>query len=299
MGYSYRLESTPRKHDLWTGDGVSETTRALTSQLPRQLNRLRRKASAEIIHFSLRLLKFRYRNQAVPLLRIQLIHRIAYGHSQPGFSLAGMSRNTRQNVLAHPLLAEYKPNHSGWALPIETINFLQREIERQKPDIIIEFGSGFSSVCFSQFMCDLYGKQDRIYVCSIEQSTEYAEKTRGLARAVGMETHIAVIHAPLSTQRIEGIEAETYTIPKEGLRDIVIGREKALIVVDGPFGNGLARFATLPMLHRSFPGKHVFYLDDALRSKELAVLSHWSRLDYVHVRGVYLLGRGLAVGETG
>jgi len=210
-----------------------------------------------------------------------------------------MLRNTRQNILAHPILAEYKPDHSGWALPIETINFLQREIQRQKPDIVIEFGSGFSSVCFSQFMCDLYGKHDRIYVCSVEQSAEFAEKTKELAREVGMETHIAVIRAPLSIQRVEGIEAETYTISEDNLRDIVTGHERALIVVDGPFGNGLARFATLPMLHRLFPGKHVFYLDDALRSKELAVLNHWTKLDYVHVRGVYLIGRGLAAGETG
>lgn len=278
---------------------MSRTTIAVKRQVSRQLNRLRRKTSVEIVRFCLRLLKFWHQDRAVPLTQIRLIHRIAYGHSQPGFSLASMSRNTRQNVLAHPLLAEYKPDHSGWALPIETINFLQHAIEQQKPDIVIEFGSGFSSVCFSQFMHDLYGKQNRFYVCSIEQDSEYAEKTRALAQSMGMDKNISVLHAPLSMQRVEDIEAETYTIPEDNVRDIVAGHEKALIVVDGPFGNGLARFATLPMLYRLFPGKHVFYLDDALRSKELAVVDHWTRLNYVHVRGIYLLGRGLAVGEMG
>lgn len=282
---------------LWVSDGVLRMALSVKRQVHKQIDRLGRKISFEIAHFSLRLFKHWYHEEAVPLAQIQLLHGIGYGHSQPGFSLAAMLPKTSQKTLVHRALAQYSPDNSDWALPVETINFLQREVERNRPDIIIEFGSGFSSICFCRFMLDLYGAQNRIYVCSIEQDLEYAKKTEEHAQSMEMGEYITVLHAPLSVQKVEGMEVETYTIPENTFRDIVAGHDRALIVVDGPFGDGLVRFPTLPMLNCLFPGKHVFYLDDALRSKELSVVSHWSQLDYIYVRGVHLLGRGLAAGE--
>src|SRR5262249_20697513 len=96
-----------------------------------------------------------------------------------------------------------------------SLNFLEEEIRRNKPGVVLEFGSGVSTMCLAQYMRELHGAGDRIYVYSIEQDRQETERTRERVRELGLESHVRVFHAPLAVQTIEGRTTLCYSLPAE------------------------------------------------------------------------------------
>src|SRR5437764_487381 len=67
-----------------------------------------------------------------------------------------------------------------WSMSSETLNFLESEIHRCRPDAVLEFGSGVSTACIARYMQDVHGAASRIYVHSFDQNLESIDKTRQL-----------------------------------------------------------------------------------------------------------------------
>jgi len=194
------------------------------------------------------------------------------------------------------LVAGYKL--SLWSLDVSTINFLIKSLWELKPVAILEFGSGISTIYFTRIMVDLHQGTNRVFMYSIEQDEEFAFLVRERLREVGLDRFARVLHAPLIEQAIEGKIIPCYSLPPDVLASFLIDIKPDLIIVDGPSGKRGARFGTLPLVREYVQDQAVFFLDDGLRDEELAVAQQWTKLTYIRIRGIHLLGKGLISGRV-
>lgn len=201
--------------------------------------------------------------------------------------------------LRNPFLADRLGSEElgTWALDARTLNFLEQEIIRLRPETIFEFGTGLSTLCFARYLFEFWGESDKPRVFSVEQNKWQVEKSHEQLAAHGLENLVRILYAPLKTQTIEGLEIECYDLPDARLAEFLGGARPDMVLVDGPSGDGLVRFGTLPLLRAYAAPQAEFYLDDAFRPEELEVAAHWNTLPYLSVRGLRKVGKGLLTGQ--
>jgi predicted O-methyltransferase YrrM len=202
------------------------------------------------------------------------------------------------SALSHPQLAKHLADREfgHWSLGIDVIELLSKEIERSRPSLILEFGSGPSTASMAQFMVDLHGFGGRLRVISIEQDARFAADTKSLVERMGLSSYVEVVHAPLRRQVIEGVETNCYDIPIT-VKDLIQDEKVDLVVIDGPAAESGARFGTLPLVRSMVSESALFLLDDALRDSELDVAARWARLPYLKVGGILIVGKGVLRGN--
>lgn len=196
--------------------------------------------------------------------------------------------------LAHVLASE---DLGTWALDAATLDFLEREIKTKRPQAILEFGSGISTVCFARYLQEAGGSPLSPCLFSIEQNAWQVEKSQKQLEALGLAQFVRILHAPLAAQWIEGVSTECYALPARLLESFLGDVRPDWIFVDGPCGNELVRFGTLPLIKDYAAKQASFYLDDALRSEETQVARLWSRLPYIHDMRLHYRGKGLWTGK--
>lgn len=160
------------------------------------------------------------------------------------------------------------PLSGGWALNPPGLLRLLSLVEQWRPKLVLELGSGTSSVWLGYALERTGGR-----LVSIEHSTEYAEQTRTMLSWHGLERVAEVRHAPLRALRVDGEEFQWYA--DSGFADLA---EVGLLVVDGPPGptGPAARFPALPVLAARLSATATIFLDDADRPDEREILRRWS-----------------------
>lgn len=203
------------------------------------------------------------------------------------------------NRLANPFLAQlFRETVLGtWSLDCDTLNFLEERIMEQKPTAILEFGSGISTVCLAHFMRTIHPNAPMILVYSIEQSAEFAAQTRQKLDEFGLADYVKVDHFPLVNQVVEGEETVCYDLTANRLKQLLGGVRPDFCLIDGPIWSTSSRLATVPQVKEFLSPGAQFFLDDALRDRELQIARSWSRLPYLRVAGVHLVGKGILNGE--
>ena len=184
-----------------------------------------------------------------------------------------------------------------WRLSAWTLNLLERQIQSLKPQVVLEFGSGVSTVCLARYMQELHGDLNRTFVFSIEQDADFAQETTQLLKALQLDRHARVTCAPLRPQVIEGIQTTCYDLPHSLLQSALEHDRPDLVVIDGPAGESNTRFGDLALVRQFLAPQTRFFMDDALRDEELQVAQLWKRLEYIQVDGVYLNDKGLLAGR--
>lgn len=182
-----------------------------------------------------------------------------------------------------------------WALDSSTINYLEDRIRLERPDSILEFGSGISTICLARFMWELH-HDERVRVWSFDQHTEFAEKSREHLAQLGLARTAQVIYAPLRQYTMDDIITECYDLDNNMLKSISMEASHVLVLVDGPAGD---RYATLPLVRDSVPRDTVFYLDDAFRDTELDIAGRWTRYAYARECRLVPIGKGVLCGVIG
>ena len=162
------------------------------------------------------------------------------------------------------------PSTQGWAASPLTVSALVREVLDTKPRLVVEAGSGGSSVWVGYCL-----ERNGAGRClSLDHDAEYAAKTRADIERHGLTDYVEVVHCPLVSVDVAGETFQWYDLSKvEGLEGI------DLVFVDGPPGTTgpLARYPALPLLRdRCAPGAR-FILDDAARPDEKAIINRWTR----------------------
>jgi len=160
------------------------------------------------------------------------------------------------------------PALRGWAASPDVMRVLAQTAFRERPELIVECGSGTSSVWLG-YVAERTGVTR---IVSLEHDERYAETSRDLVRAHGLDHLVEVRYAPL-TDWTHGERTYAWYDPR-AFKDLSgIG----LLFVDGPPGTTgpLARFPALPLLMSRCADDLVVVLDDSAREEETAVSDRW------------------------
>jgi len=114
-----------------------------------------------------------------------------------------------------------------------------------------------------------------------------------------LEKNVRLVHCPLRRHVIEGVEITCYDLSDGFLQAVLKDDRPDFVVIDGPAAEPGARFGILPLVRQFLRPRAWFFMDDALRDGELRAAQLLSQLPYVRVDGVYLVGKGLLVGQVG
>lgn len=174
-----------------------------------------------------------------------------------------------------------------WAIDSRTMDWLWDFLNQNKPNTILEFGSGSSTCLFCAWM-KKYNKSG--IVISIEQSKAEAEKTSARLSKHGMANNGRVLF--METDAAGKIIVDHQKISQE-----LHGKKVDMLFVDGPAGPTGCRENTLkdsiPVLART--GN--WFLHDAYRTGELDIINQWNNTNGIFSRGILAYGNGLCVGN--
>lgn len=159
------------------------------------------------------------------------------------------------------------PTAGGWALNATDLLAVIDLVDRYKPRLIVELGSGASSIWLGYAVKAQSGR-----VVSIEHDATYASETRGQLARHGLEGPVEVRDAPLSDVGLPDHVTPWYD--PDAFGDLM---EIDLLIVDGPPGRTgpLARYPAIPILRPRLAKNGLLALDDAHRDDERRVLERW------------------------
>lgn len=165
--------------------------------------------------------------------------------------------------------AKSLPPAGGKAASPDFLKLLADRILRDKPEVIVECGSGLSSVVASR--CLQLNGRGRLY--SLEHMEEFADQTRRELNRQGLVNWASILDAPLAPYHINGRSFSWYRW--SDLPDLPID----LLIVDGPPARTGAspRYPAGPVLFPRLSSRGVVLIDDAARPEELAVIAEWSK----------------------
>jgi hypothetical protein len=163
-------------------------------------------------------------------------------------------------------LSEALPTMRNWAGSPDFLLKIAEEVMRSKPLTIVECSSGTSTVVLARCL-QLNGKG---HLYSLENSPEYANKSRALLAKHELTDWATVLDAPLVTRNTETPWYDESAIP-------VQMPHVDMLVVDGPphMTAPLARYPALPRLHPRMSDRCTIMVDDADRKDEVEMLRRW------------------------
>lgn len=157
----------------------------------------------------------------------------------------------------------------GWAISPDLASFLLTTTYRTQPKLIVETGSGISTVLFAMALA----RQGNGQVIALEHEPTYLRTTEEMLHDQGVSDFARVVHAPLIDYEINDHRYSWYN-----LTDVDIGDSIDLLFIDGPPGRTgqNARFPALPLLKSRISDSTLIILDDAGRPDEAATINSWS-----------------------
>lgn len=186
-------------------------------------------------------------------------------HTQPG--------QTREVEALLQLYRELAPRapmppSGSWALNPTDLLELCFLVDRVRPELVLELGSGTSSVWLGYLLGRHGGR-----LVSLDHDPRYAELTRAQLARHGLTDVVEVRQAPLCPTTVAGETFEWYD------QDALAGlSEVDLLLVDGPPGQTgpRARLPAVPVLADRLAARAVVVLDDADRADEQEILQQWT-----------------------
>ena len=161
------------------------------------------------------------------------------------------------------------PRPGTWAASEDLLLWLAGYVLEHRPRLVVDLGSGQSSVWMAGAMRT--AGYDGM-VIGVDHDESYAQGTRDLARRQGVEQWLTVVHAPLIDAEISGRQVTWYDIDSLAHLDRI-----DLLCVDGPPGQGMAqaRWPALPVLRDRLSDRATVVLDDMIRRDEQEILEDW------------------------
>jgi predicted O-methyltransferase YrrM len=164
-----------------------------------------------------------------------------------------------QNAMAgKPVLRPMR----GWAISPDAMNWILADLQERAAPIVIEFGSGQSTVIFAAALKHRNGK-----LFSVEHDPEYCAVIQRQVTACGLLEQVEFVHTPL---RETSFEAQICSYNTSALPDI----SADIVLVDGPpdtYG-ALTRLTPLRWAAQHLKPGGAIFLDDSAREFEQACL---------------------------
>lgn len=183
------------------------------------------------------------------------------------------------------------PLLGGWAMDPEAMLALVKLVLDSKPGLIVELGSGTSTVWLAMAIRELGAGK----IISYDHLEEYAAKTRQALARLGLEEWAEVRTVSLSSQQIAGNSFDWYDIPEPG-----VDGEVDVLIVDGPPGSTgpRARYPAVPRFLGTLHPASMIVIDDATRDDEKKVIAQW-RQEFPALRESTMLGTRTLVLDLG
>jgi hypothetical protein len=179
----------------------------------------------------------------------------------------------------------------GFSLDAEAVAFLWNYLIRTQPSIIIECGSGLSTIVFAQYLAKFRAADGKALLISLEQDQQTRSDVELRLIRARLQEYARILHAPLD-------EAHRYSHEALDEFESLRIRGADLLLIDGPFGPPGCRVWTLPSLLPYCRSGARWFLDDGFRDAEFAILKKWARASGIAVEGILPLGKGLATGRV-
>ena len=190
------------------------------------------------------------------------------------------------------------PPTRGWAASPDLLKKIVEVILVEKPDFVIEAGSGVSTIVIGYCLKKL-GKGK---VVSLEHNPQYATNTQTLISAHGLSERAFILHAPLKEFNINGAKWLWYDMDSLSLDQPI-----DLLIIDGPPGNiqKLSRYPSLPLLVNHLSDTSKIILDDGRREDEKQIVALWEKefrnisADFLDTdRGAYLITKSVSTDSS-
>jgi predicted O-methyltransferase YrrM len=166
--------------------------------------------------------------------------------------------------------------HQGFEITGEEAVFLFHLIRRHRPRLIVELGSGSSTVLFAASLrANGSGR-----VIAVEHDEEHARHTAALLAQAELSDRAEIVLAPLTDLTLSGRTFQWYD-----LQPVLsaVSEKIDLLFVDGPPGKvqSLSRFPALPVLAAHLSPRAIVVVDDGAREDETKMVALWRELDDV------------------
>jgi hypothetical protein len=178
----------------------------------------------------------------------------------------------------------------GWALDAQTIKLLWSLLWRDTPQIILEYGSGVSTLLLAVYASSFSlrtGKE--CLVISLEPDKRYEVTVEQRLKENDLVGFSKILHLSRN-------DCGTYEFG--ALQSVLAGASIDLVLIDGPSGPPGCRHDTLPNLLPYCKTGTRWLLDDAFRDGELEILRTWYHTPRIKIEGIFAVGKGLAAGRV-
>ena len=187
-----------------------------------------------------------------------------------------------QSFLNH---GERLPGMHGWPISPDFALYLIELIDSNDYDLIIEFGSGTSTIVIAKTLARISrkasGKPPTIQV-AFEHLEQYRTQTLANLQSAGLAEAVQLVLAPLQPYEAPSGNSYSYYSCHEKLAQLANAQSdsalKILMVVDGPPGTTgkHARYPALPAVLKHFQRAHIeILLDDYIRDDEKEIAQLW------------------------
>ncbi|MGD2171008.1 MAG: class I SAM-dependent methyltransferase [Gammaproteobacteria bacterium] len=150
------------------------------------------------------------------------------------------------------------------------LHLMAGEIFRLQPELIVEAGSGTSTLVAAYCL----RKLGRGKIISFDHLEKYADISRETIDSHGLAEFAEVVYAPIREYEIEGRSCQWYD-------DTVLESIDRIdmLIVDGPPRNiaADARYAAVPLLIKKLHEKSIVLVDDGARPGEKEIVAKWKQ----------------------
>jgi len=156
----------------------------------------------------------------------------------------------------------------AWVATPDFAGLLATTILERKPRVIVELGSGASTLVMAYALQELGSGE----IFSLDHDAAFAAETTSRIEEHGLRQFATVIHAPIKRYPLNGEswpwydDASFATLP-----------EIDMLVVDGPPEalRPMARYPALPLLKEKLSKRCLIILDDSIRPSERNIVNRW------------------------
>ncbi|AYR20685.1 hypothetical protein [Alcaligenes faecalis] len=198
-----------------------------------------------------------------------------------------------QEYFATGVLPAFNCEAHSWPVSADFALCLMRQLVLKPYDLVIEFGSGMSTVIVAKTLALMAERGDarQTQFVSFEHLDSYYEQTLAHLQQAGLEQAAQLTLAPLKDWQSADGQVYPYYSCQSTLVKLAkqkqVTRKRILVIVDGPPAatGPQARYPAGPLLMEHFPNAQIdFLMDDYIREDEKQIAQHW--LADIEARGL-------------
>lgn len=161
------------------------------------------------------------------------------------------------------------PLTGGWALDATSMAAALDAIERQRPDMVVELGSGTSTAWIAHLLDRLGSGR----IISIDHDRDFAEVTRAAVERLGVTDRVDLRVVDLAPTGITDHDTAWYDLSTMDDIDRI-----DVLLVDGPpqRTGPMARYPAVPALFDRLSDGALILVDDAIRDDETTMIEKWA-----------------------